>query len=242
MENGANTSINHNVMIKIIRDDPSIEETNLQRLPFSIGYNGFAKVSNYFKVTEKSVPTSTDNKKHLYSTFRGIQLIGEKIKIPNGFDGYIFRDENEQDTIDNNNRRWETISKFNELTYWNRETIPSDFDKQIQAFKSLNILSMVNKEVTKEDIENEIKSGKKNDVGNSNGNSTTAITTTNTTTTTITTCKISQKIINVEEEEEGEKKEKQNKEEKEKEVKKDNFKDDIDDTKEDQIKPKKSKK
>ncbi|KAK5583457.1 hypothetical protein RB653_005052 [Dictyostelium firmibasis] len=219
MENGANTSLNHNIVIKIKKDDPSIEDTNLQRLPFNIGYNGFAKVSNYFKVTEKSGPIPTDDKKYLYSTFRGIQIIGEKMKVPNGFDGYIFRDENEQD--DSCNRQWETISKFNELTYWNRETIPSDFDKQIQAFKSLNILSMVNKEITEEDIKNEIKSSKKNNQGNSNETSTTT-----TTTTTTKTEKNQEIILKIEKKDEE----------------KNNFKDDMDDTYEDNIKQKKYKK
>ncbi|KAM9956931.1 hypothetical protein ACTFIR_003666 [Dictyostelium discoideum] len=231
MENGANTSIlNHNIMIRIIKDDPSLEEDiNLQRLPFSIGYNGFAKVSNYFQVTDKPATTTTttttpsaDDKKYLYSSFRGIQLIGEKIKIPNGFDGYVFRDDDEQD---NNSRKWEPISKFNELTYWNREIVPSDFDKQIQAFKSLNIQSMVNKEITQEDIENEIKSGKINNQGNSGVTSTTTTTTTTTTTKTTTNIKTEDKIEN-----EGNQKEINN------------FKDDIDDTKDDKRSQKKSKK
>ncbi|EAL61692.1 hypothetical protein DDB_G0291416 [Dictyostelium discoideum AX4] len=233
MENGANTGfLNHNIMIRIIKDDPSLEEDiNLQRLPFSIGYNGFAKVSNYFQVTDKPATTTTttttttpspDDKKYLYSSFRGIQLIGEKIKIPNGFDGYVFRDEDEQD---NNNRKWEPISKFNELTYWNRETVPSDFDKQIQAFKSLNIQSMVNKEITQEDIENEIKSGKINNQGNSKETSTSTTTTTTTTTETTTNIKTEDKIEN-----EGN------------QTEVNNFKDDIDDTKDDKRTQKKSKK
>ncbi|KAM9994586.1 hypothetical protein ACTFIZ_007736 [Dictyostelium cf. discoideum] len=236
MENGANTSfLNHNIMIRIIKDDPSLEEDiNLQRLPFSIGYNGFAKVSNYFQITDKPSSTTTkppptvdDDKRYLYSSFRGIQLIGEKIKIPNGFDAYIFRDENEQD---NNNRKWEPISKFNELTYWNRETIPSDFDKQIQAFKSLNIQSMVNKEITEEDIENEIKSGKINNQGNSKETSTN--TTNNTTTTTTTTTTSTTANINTQDKIENEGNQTEN----------DNFKDDIGDTKDDKRIQKKSKK
>ncbi|EGC35365.1 hypothetical protein DICPUDRAFT_21106, partial [Dictyostelium purpureum] len=187
----------HNIIIKFNKNDPSIEETNIQHLPFNLLYNGFARVSNYLKVSEKQ--SSIGNKTHLYSAFRGVKLVGEKLEVPEGFQGYIFRDEN-QDSIEDNdhvdnkehdsapvNKQWEAISKFNDLTYWNRETIPSDFDKPVQALKSLNILAMVNKEISIEDIENEVNSNKENNKGSSNTTTKTTIQSTPTKTTITTT-------------------------------------------------------
>eukprot|EP01132_Coremiostelium_polycephalum_P007656 gene7656-9419_t len=143
-----------------------IEESILHHLPCTIIHNGYAKVSNYFIVKNKDV----NGKSIFESRLRGIKLYGDTIKVPQNFKGYIFRTE--QDTPN----KWETLSTFNSFTYWNRESIPSDLDKQQQVIKSLNIFSKIHQDISQDQVNKELEEM------NSSSNSDSTITTTTTTT------------------------------------------------------------
>lgn len=81
-------------------------------LPCNIEYEGMAPVKEYFVIEEEN----TDAK---IAHFRGRELRGKTIKLPNDFIGYVGQKDGEKIKI---------TKQFDELTYWNREVKPSDRD------------------------------------------------------------------------------------------------------------------
>ncbi|KYR00289.1 hypothetical protein DLAC_03455 [Tieghemostelium lacteum] len=139
----SNQKIN-DINISIDKIEP-IDESTLNLLPCAIGHNGAAKVSNYFQTKENTQENC------LVSSFRGHELKGKTLDVPQDYKGYIFRQS------DKKQHEWETLSQFKDFTYWNHDIAPQTSDKQQKALESLSILSVIHTLISKEDIENEIK-------------------------------------------------------------------------------------
>ncbi|KAF2078437.1 hypothetical protein CYY_000304 [Polysphondylium violaceum] len=161
MESNATTTASNKkgtISISINKDD-FIDEATFNLLPCSVGFNGYSRVSSYFEIKEidhdeYSNLNEKKTKKILESSFRGIKLLGSQVMVPENYRGYLLRDDEPNTEGD---KKWEPILTFQKFNGWNRETVPSEFDKTQQFLKSINILSCINKEITQDDIDKELK-------------------------------------------------------------------------------------
>ncbi|CAD5114715.1 DgyrCDS3758 [Dimorphilus gyrociliatus] len=123
---------------------------HVQLLPCKIDMNGKAKVKELFESTvnthmsecvrqpssEFCAPKTRDG---LFSaTMRGRRLIGEDVKLPECYTGFILKDEKKRLT-DDDERCFEVCGKFNSLRQWNLDQIPNERDKIQKAFDWLDI-------------------------------------------------------------------------------------------------------
>ncbi|XP_046855339.1 ribonuclease H2 subunit C-like [Xenia sp. Carnegie-2017] len=73
-------------------------------------------------------------------------LMGEKVAIPDGYSGYLLR-ENRKPVTDNQDRSFRAIKRFSEFTHWNLEDRPCLNDKIRKAMQWIYISSAIHQPV-----------------------------------------------------------------------------------------------
>ncbi|XP_065634905.1 uncharacterized protein LOC111993128 isoform X2 [Quercus suber] len=111
----------------------------VHQLPCSVKYNGPSSVSQYFK--PKPTPTTGIQE----SFFRGRNLLGTTLPIPHPYSGFVigkksFVKRKASDMSEEKNSScWEVKAKFQNLTYWNHDTLPSHDDAFSRSFHWLSV-------------------------------------------------------------------------------------------------------
>lgn len=87
------------------------KQLDVNFMPFSITYNGPAPISKYIQVT--------DNGGKLSSHFRGREIKGESIALPNGLSGVLVSKPGLADTT------LHVLGTFNEVKLWEHDVAPN---------------------------------------------------------------------------------------------------------------------
>ncbi|EEF31943.1 ribonuclease H2 subunit C [Ricinus communis] len=131
------------------------EVTNLSgqihRLPCCIKYDGPCAVSHYFKPN----PTGVESEGLIIeeSYFRGRKLQGATVPLPPGYSGFVIGKKKNKCFQENENSNcWEMNAKFENVTYWNLDTLPSLDDTFSRSFHWLSVAQALHKPVTAEDL------------------------------------------------------------------------------------------
>lgn len=143
--------------IKLSRDD-NLSVVNLSghvhQLPCCVKYDGSCAVSDYFK--PKSAGIGVDGLKVEEVHFRGRKLQGATILLPAGYSGFVLgkRSHEKRKTSDMSERDlyWEMKAKFDKLTYWNHDSLPSQDDAFARSFHWFPLAEALHKPATTEDL------------------------------------------------------------------------------------------
>ncbi|KAK9510523.1 hypothetical protein O3M35_005288 [Rhynocoris fuscipes] len=121
------------VYLKGINDDKG--KCILHSIPCKIHADDVANVSLYFK------PSDNGND-HLTSSFRGYPLDGKVVKVPENYGGYVFK-ELQNDDIEGEERNLILSSRFDSLTYWNWNKLPTKSDPFISALDWVDVSQVI---------------------------------------------------------------------------------------------------
>lgn len=149
-------------------------EVNVHLLPIKIARNGKANVSKFFLIEEEKefllkgvshcvlvLIDSPAGQPTLKTNFRGRQLRGAKQKVPAGYTGYVFRQDDEDfgvcfwlvslniqvfpyDIEEKHTEQWSVTGFFSEFTYWHREDAPTDGDSVQTWMNWFNLSKAIN--------------------------------------------------------------------------------------------------
>jgi len=137
----------------LINNNCVSNDINLHLLPVNIQHNGNAKVSKYFKI-EEDPELLLNGKPTLRAKFRGRQFRGAVQEIPEGYNGYLLREEEHQrdaqEKDEHNNKNWNNVGKFSQFTYWMREDVPSQGDSIQRCLNWLPLAAAIHSPLTKE--------------------------------------------------------------------------------------------
>ncbi|KAI4977906.1 ribonuclease H2 subunit C [Hordeum vulgare subsp. vulgare] len=139
--------------------DLSPAATDLGRvhlLPCGIRHNSAAAVSDYFKPRDTDV--EVDGVKVEEAFFRGRNLQGATVALPDGYRGYVLEkkknEEKDAQGMDEEASNFVSRAEFQNITYWNHDTMPSAEDPLPRCFHWLAIANAMHKPVTAEDMAN----------------------------------------------------------------------------------------
>lgn len=110
------------------------KESDCHLIPFTLKFDGPAKVSTYF------TPVISTNNSLLNSSFRGKPLTGKKVELPTGYSGLILEPKGS-----GSSNRLKAVGSFKEVTYWKWDQNPSDSDNIPQSLKWLQVASTIHK-------------------------------------------------------------------------------------------------
>ncbi|KAL5775468.1 hypothetical protein ACOSP7_013025 [Xanthoceras sorbifolium] len=109
----------------------------VHHLPCCIKFDGACSVSDYFR--HKPTEMEVDGLRVEEAYFRGRKLRGTTVTLPDGYSGFVLgkkslgkRKVSEMSEVSSN--CWEVNAKFDKLTYWNHDTLPSKDDAFLRAF------------------------------------------------------------------------------------------------------------
>ncbi|WCJ28480.1 hypothetical protein M5689_010177 [Euphorbia peplus] len=137
-------------------DQLPILTDHLHRLPCCIKFNGPTDVSQYFK--PKSTGMEGQGFRVEESYFRGRKLLGATLPLPPRYSGFVLGKKNAQkrkateSCEQNYSDRWEVNAKFENITYWNNEGLPSQDDTFFRSFHWLSVAEALHKPITTEDL------------------------------------------------------------------------------------------
>ncbi|KAJ4891968.1 hypothetical protein Rs2_31716 [Raphanus sativus] len=141
-------------------DETSIADLSGQvhQVPCCIRFDGPSQVSNYFK--PKSSEVEVDGVRAEEAHFRGRKLQGATISLPTGYSGFVLGQASNKNA--NGKRKassdteenpcWEAKAKFDKVTYWNHDSLPSKDDTILRSFHWFSISEALHKPVTVEDL------------------------------------------------------------------------------------------
>ncbi|OMO65792.1 Ribonuclease H2, subunit C [Corchorus olitorius] len=89
--------------------------------------------------------------------FRGRELQGTTISLPNGYSGFVLGKNNSGkrkacDASEGSSNVWQMKAKFDKLTYWNHDSAPSKDDAFLRSFHWFAVAEALHKPVTAEDM------------------------------------------------------------------------------------------
>lgn len=96
--------------------------------------------------------------KKKFCCFRGHPLEGQKIKVPNGYSGFILK-ENKQWSSDE--KELKATGTFKEFVAWNWDKTPSEDDKVVKALDWISVANILHKPVTEDEDSKSEKSPQK---------------------------------------------------------------------------------
>ncbi|XP_022195550.2 ribonuclease H2 subunit C [Nilaparvata lugens] len=105
-------------------------------VPCKIYHEGEANVTKYFKTSIKK-----DENKGLEASLRGYPLKGTTVDLPKGYKGLILEENGKW--IEGNERTLHVKNKFNSLTYWNWDKVPTKDDAFLSALDWIEIAEAV---------------------------------------------------------------------------------------------------
>ncbi|KAG5516097.1 hypothetical protein RHGRI_036965 [Rhododendron griersonianum] len=118
----------------------------VHQLPCCIKYDGPSSVSHYFK--PKSTGIEVDGLKMEEAYFRGRKLQGTTVHLPQGYSGFVIgkkglgkrKASDQSEEISNS---WEMKAKFQSITFWNHDSLPSQDDAFVRSFHWLTVTKAV---------------------------------------------------------------------------------------------------
>lgn len=154
MERGNNQSSSTSMgKIEIGRNGESVADLTgkVHQLPCCIKYDGPTNVSDYFKPKHTEVEVDGLSVEEAY--FRGRKLQGTTVPLPQGFSGLVIGKRNPDKGSEDNPNCWEMKAKFESMTIWNHDILPSKDDPFIRAFHWLPVAKALHQPVSVQDIE-----------------------------------------------------------------------------------------
>ncbi|KAF6165718.1 hypothetical protein GIB67_012615 [Kingdonia uniflora] len=155
---GENDSPNNGVLgnVSLCSGDSVVDLTNeVHQLPCCIKQTGPSSVSHYFKPKETGV--NVDGLSVKEACFRGRKLQGATISLPEGYKGFVLEkkiNKGKRKATGNSeeNNCWQTRAKFQNLTYWNHDTLPSNGDAFLRCFHWFSVADVLHKPVSADDL------------------------------------------------------------------------------------------
>ncbi|XAR56164.1 hypothetical protein NMG60_11036525 [Bertholletia excelsa] len=128
----------------------------VHQLPCCIKYDGPCSVSDYFKPKSTGIEVDGLNVEEAY--FRGRKLQGTTIHLPQDYSGFILGKKNvykgkasDQSEADSN--CWKVNARFQSITFWNHDSLPSQDDACLRSLHWLTIAKALHRPVKFEDLE-----------------------------------------------------------------------------------------
>ncbi|RZC67761.1 hypothetical protein C5167_011452 [Papaver somniferum] len=127
----------------------------VHQLPCCIKHDGPSSVSQYFKPNKSGIVM--ENGISVEEThFRGRKLQGANIPLPQGYSGYVLGKKKKpikRKTCEEEDRdSWETCARFQSITYWNHDNIPSQDDVLLRSFHWFKIANALHAPVPIDDL------------------------------------------------------------------------------------------
>ncbi|KVI03069.1 uncharacterized protein C12B10.15c [Cynara cardunculus var. scolymus] len=154
---GENASMETGIIdLGSVRSSSSVDLTDqVHQLPCCIKYNGPSPVSHYFKPKPNGIEVDGLNVKEAY--FRGRRLQGTTVPLPDDYSGFVIGRKSSAKrkacNNDANTTYWQMNAKFENITLWNHDNLPSKEDGFLRAFHWLHVAKALHKPVTTEDLE-----------------------------------------------------------------------------------------
>ncbi|XP_076912090.1 uncharacterized protein C12B10.15c-like isoform X2 [Bidens hawaiensis] len=124
----------------------------IHQVPCCIKYDGPSPVKHYFK--PKPTGISLDGLTVKEAHFRGRKLQGTTRTLPNGYSGKKkFAKRKASDTTGGTTACWQTKARFQNITLWNHDNLPSKEDAFLRAFHWFDVAKALHKPVTVADME-----------------------------------------------------------------------------------------
>ncbi|XP_072030689.1 ribonuclease H2 subunit C-like [Amphiura filiformis] len=95
------------------------EECECHLIPATIEHDSSANVAQFFTTTKKKMRLIQTIE--MTATFRGRQLQGQSVQVPEGYTGLVLKEPNKPFTEDED-RTFRATHQFKNFTYWNLET------------------------------------------------------------------------------------------------------------------------
>ncbi|KAI3664885.1 hypothetical protein L6452_43496 [Arctium lappa] len=138
-----------------VRSSSSVDLTEqVHQLPCCIKYNGPSPVSHYFKPKSTGIEVDGLNVKEAY--FRGRKLQGTTVPLPDDYSGFVIGRKSSAKRKACNNvtttASWQMNAKFQNITLWNHDNLPSKEDGFLRAFHWFDVAKALHKPVTAEDL------------------------------------------------------------------------------------------
>ncbi|KAK6933893.1 Ribonuclease H2, subunit C [Dillenia turbinata] len=134
-----------------------VDLTNeVHQLPCCIKYSGPSAISHYFKPRPAGIEIEGLAVEEAY--FRGRKLQGTTVMLPEGFCGYVLgrkvsHKRKASQMSEGNSNCWEPTARFQNITCWNHDSLPSHDDAFLRSFHWLAVSKALHKPVTPEDLE-----------------------------------------------------------------------------------------
>ncbi|XP_021765566.1 ribonuclease H2 subunit C-like [Chenopodium quinoa] len=139
---------------------------DVHQLPCCIKSNGPSDVSDYFK--PKSSGVEVDCGLELKEAFyRGRNLQGVTIPLPEGYSGFIIGKKNSNKdktkktagtgkapeiSSNSSENHWETLAKCGNMTFWNHDGLPSQDDASMRVFHCFAVAKALHEPVSAEEL------------------------------------------------------------------------------------------
>ncbi|EDV54943.1 uncharacterized protein Dere_GG21037 [Drosophila erecta] len=135
------------------------KELALHFLPAKINGDGEANVDHYFNnYTREATEFGSGI---LTNALRGYPLMGEKLKVPEGYRGLVLQ-ETEKPISYSSDRQLRLTGVFQDFTFWNYDKVPSNGDPYRQALFQADVAQALAQPITEDDLEAEIARNKEN--------------------------------------------------------------------------------
>lgn len=131
-------------MSVVISSNDTTSQSRVHLLPCTVKTNGPAKVDTFFTTIIQ------EGEAGYTSTFRGRELRGRTLSVPDGFKGIILQEPN-RPFIEDHDRSLRISGQFDEFTYWNLQTPPSEQDKIARALQWAKLSSVIHSPVSEEE-------------------------------------------------------------------------------------------
>ncbi|KAH8285206.1 hypothetical protein KR054_006183 [Drosophila jambulina] len=132
---------------------------DLHYLPAKVDGDGEANVEEYFNNYTREAPEYGTGM--LTNALRGYPLVGERLKVPEGFQGLVLQ-ETEKPLSESSDRQLRLTGVFEEFTYWNYDKVPSNGDAYRQALVMADVAQALSQPISEQDLEVEIARNKEN--------------------------------------------------------------------------------
>lgn len=140
----------------------------VHQLPCCIKYNGQCCVSDYFK--PKITGVVVDELELKEASFRGKRLAGTTLPIPENYRGFVLEKKNsKREMVSTKGSEkagldtWNATASFQNITYWNHDTIPSESDTFNCCFHWFAVANAIHKPITAAEVASETcQNGTKN--------------------------------------------------------------------------------
>ncbi|XP_042475059.1 ribonuclease H2 subunit C [Macadamia integrifolia] len=128
----------------------------IHQLPCYIKHNGPCPVSHYFKPKNSGIEVDDFTVEEAY--FRGRKLQGTTIPLPDGYSGFVLGKKKKpckgkaSEISEGNLNCWEIGAKFQSITYWNHDSLPSHDDTFLRCFHWFAVANALHKPITDDDL------------------------------------------------------------------------------------------